>query len=183
MIAKRPIIVSFGVGIVSIVIASAVGIHTQQSAVLSANIISPLASTSPLPSPTPTPSPSPSPKATAAAATQKPTPVPTPTPSPSPIPVTAEQLDNWFTKYSNEHSVDRSLLVKIAVCESGLQPRAVNGIYSGMFQFAPQTWITLRRTLNLDTNPALRLNAEEAIKTAAYKLALGGVGAWPNCSR
>jgi hypothetical protein len=35
--------------------------------------------------------------------------------------------------------------------------------------------------MGLDTNPDLRKNAEEAIRTAAYKILNGGRGAWPNC--
>ena len=117
------------------------------------------------------------------------TPVPSATPRPSatvtPTPnrISAGDLEAFFSKYAEKESVDRDLLKKIAVCESGFNPAARNGIYGGLFQFSENSWQNLRRIMNLDTNPALRFNAEEAIKTAAYKLALNGRAAWPNCSQ
>ena len=117
------------------------------------------------------------------------TPVPSATPRPSatvtPTPnrISAGDLEAFFSKYAEKESVDRDLLKKIAVCESGFNPAARNGIYGGLFQFSENSWQSLRRIMNLDTNPALRFNAEEAIKTAAYKLALNGRAAWPNCSQ
>ena len=117
------------------------------------------------------------------------TPVPSATPRPSatvtPTPnrIPAGDLEAFFSKYAEKESVDRDLLKKIAVCESGFNPAARNGIYGGLFQFSENSWQSLRRIMNLDTNPALRFNAEEAIKTAAYKLALNGRAAWPNCSQ
>jgi len=128
--------------------------------------------------PTPTPTPSPTPTFT-------PTPSPTPLPSPTPTsyPVTAQQLDQWFTQYANHYSVDRSLLWKIAACETGLRPNATNWIYGGMFQFSPNTWKANRSLMGTDTNPDLRFNPEEAIKTAAFLLSTRGPGAWPNCSK
>lgn len=35
--------------------------------------------------------------------------------------------------------------------------------------------------MNMDTNPALRFNAEEAIRTAAFRFSTDGPNAWPNC--
>lgn len=54
-------------------------------------------------------------------------------------------------------------------------------MYVGMYQFAAQTWQSTRTAMGLDPNPELRMNAEESIKTAAYKIANGGIQAWPNC--
>jgi len=111
------------------------------------------------------------------------TPRPTVTVIPTPNKISAGDLEAFFSKYAEKESVDRDLLKKIAVCESGFNPAARNGIYGGLFQFSENSWQSLRRIMNLDTNPALRFNAEEAIKTAAYKLALNGRAAWPNCSQ
>ncbi len=120
------------------------------------------------------------------------TPIPTPTFTPTPKPIvtptpsrrfTSTQFDEWFTRFASESSVDRSLLVKIAVCESGLNTSAVNGIYGGLFQFSSSAWISTRRQMNADTNPELRFNPEQAIRTAAFKIAAGGRGAWPNCGK
>ena len=111
-----------------------------------------------------------------------PTPTPTPSPTPTPVPITSQQLDAWFTQYANHFSVDRSLLWRIAVCETGLRPNATNGIYAGMFQFSANTWKTNRLRMNVDPNADLRFNPEESIRTAAFLLSTRGPGAWPNCS-
>jgi len=128
----------------------------------------------PTPSPTLTPTPTPKPTST---------PAPTLTPTPTPIPVTGEQLDRWFTQYANHYSVDRSLLWRIAACESGLKTNVTNWIYGGVFQFSPNTWRANRTLMGMDTNPDLRFNPEEAIKTAAFVLSTRGAGAWPSCSK
>lgn len=132
----------------------------------------PFVPASPLPTATPSP-------------TLKPTPVGTPkpssTPRPSASPVTAAQLEEWFTKYANRESINKDLLKKIGVCESNLKASAVNGIYGGMYQFSPSTWVSTRRMMNQNTDPNLRFDAEEAIKTAAVRIATLGDKAWPNC--
>lgn len=128
----------------------------------------------PTPSPTPAPSPTPSPS---------PTPNPSPTPSPTPTAYSGSDLDGWFEKYAREYGIDRMLLFKIAVCESGLRANAVNGPYGGVFQFTAGSWISTRTTMNLDPNPDLRFNPEEAIRTAAFKISVSGTGAWPNCGK
>lgn len=129
--------------------------------------------------PTPTATPSPSPTATPTP-TSLPTPTPTPTQIPSPTSVT--DLETLFTKYSSLYSISKDLLEKIAQCESGKNPKATYLSYLGMFQFGPDTWSSIRTQMNLDPNPDLRTNAEEAIKTAAYKISIGGQSAWPNCN-
>jgi len=136
----------------------------------SSGLISPSPSYNPSPIPSYSPSPSPTPK-----------PTPKPSPSPSPSPVTAQQLDDWFTSFSNHFSIDRSKLWTVAVCESGLNPNARNGDYAGLFQFSSGTWRSTRAAMNLDGNPQLRFNPQEAIKTAAFKISTVGLSAWPNC--
>lgn len=111
--------------------------------------------------------------------TKKPT--PTPTITPTPIPVGA--LEDWFTKYSTQQSIDKERLKRIAVCESGLNPNARFLDYGGLFQFATSSWISTRANMNLPTDPNLRFNPEEAIRTAAFKIATGGIRAWPNCGK
>ena len=125
---------------------------------------------SPSPSPTPTPTP-------------RPTPVPTPAPFPSFVPVTGSELDDWFTKYASSHQIDRELLHKIAVCESYLNPLAQNGIYAGMYQYSPAAWKSTRFEMQVDTDPDLRFNPEEAIKTTAFHLEHHGATAWPHCGK
>jgi len=90
-------------------------------------------------------------------------------------------LSTLFSKYSQEYGVDQELLMRIARCESGFNPGAVNGFYGGLYQFTPQACASTRGAMGLDINPELRFNPEEAIKTAAFKIACGGINAWPNC--
>lgn len=119
--------------------------------------------------------------------TETPVPTRTPTPSLTPTPtmkiVTSSQFEEWFEKYSSSQSINKEILKKIAVCESGLNPRATNGIYGGLYQFSESSWRTARRQMNQDQNPELRFDAEEAIETATFRLATNGLAAWPNCSK
>ena len=142
----------------------------------------PTTTSTPTPTPTATPTPTQTP-------TPTPTEIPTPTPTEEPTPTPQQtqqpegtQLDEWFTKYANEYAIDRDLLHRIAACESGFNTNAnFRDMYIGMYQFGEQTWISTRTAMGADTNPALRTNAEESIKTAAFKISQGGASAWPNC--
>ncbi len=137
-------------------------------------IISPL----PLASPTMTPTPSPTLTPTA---TPLPTRTPTATPTPQPTIAVVVDLDSLFEKYSNEYHTEKELLKKIARCESNFNSQATNGPYTGMFQFAEETWTTIRTRMGMDTNGELRKNAEESIRTASYMLAEGQATAWSGC--
>lgn len=151
---------------------------TFQPAVLSAVTITPLnAEVEPIASPAATPFPKPKLTPTLAV-----TPTPTPTPRATPrVLYTPQMIDGYFEKYSSQYNVDRNLLRKIAVCESGYNTYAANGIYKGMYQFDAGTWIAARQRMGQDTNPELRFNPEEAIKTAAFKLSKNEAYAWPKC--
>ncbi|MBI4080383.1 MAG: transglycosylase family protein [Candidatus Levybacteria bacterium] len=119
------------------------------------------------------------------------TPSPTATPTPQPkadrpldetsIILTSSDLDALFTKYSGEYSVDRGLLMRIASCESGFNTLATNGEYGGMFQFSEGTWTTVRTLMGASADLSLRFNAEEAIKTASFKISRNEQNAWANC--
>lgn len=106
---------------------------------------------------------------------------PTATPIPQPVVAAPTDLDSLFSKYADEYKVDKEDLKRIAKCEAGFNTNADTGLYAGMYQFAAATWISTRSAMGLDTNPDLRKNAEEAIRTAAYKISNGGRGSWPNC--
>lgn len=123
-------------------------------------------------------------------------PLPSPKPSPKPSPViplsplpspvksfTSGEMDALFEKYAHFYGVDLNKLRGVAGCESGFNPGAVNGPYLGLFQFTVSAWVNTRASMGLDSNPDLRLNAEESIKTAAFKVSRDGFGAWPACSR
>jgi hypothetical protein len=141
-----------------------------------ANTPTPTPTMTPTPTPTSTPTPTPSPKPTSS-------PTPSPSPTPTVIPVSGTQLDEWFTKYANHYSIDRSKLWNVAVCESGLRANAINGPYGGMFQFSSSTWVSTRREMGMDTNPSLRFDAQESIRTAAFKMSTVGLSPWPSCGK
>lgn len=139
-------------------------------------LTSPTPTATPVPTATPTPSPTPT-------ATPTPTPLPTatPTPSPTPTPLPQSSYESDFESASSQYNVSKDKLKKIALCESGINPAAVNGPYGGMFQFTAETWTSTRRQMGKDENPDLRFNAKESIDTAAYKISNGGERAWLNC--
>ncbi len=136
-----------------------------------------------------------------ASSTQSPKPSPSPalqrtlTPSPTlaltPTPVTtvsatpaqpiASVYDALFEQWSTHFGVDIQLLKYIARCESRFNPASVGGIYGGLYQFSASTWKSTRNAMSHDPDPALRFDANEAIKTAAFKIANGGKSAWKNC--
>ena len=96
-----------------------------------------------------------------------------------------EELENLFTQYATEYQVSSDTLKIIANCESKFNPtiQSKNGLYGGLFQYSKSTWISTRKAMGLDENPELRFDAEEAIKTTAFKIANGGIGAWTHCAK
>lgn len=94
-------------------------------------------------------------------------------------------LDPHYETYAAAYNVPKSTLTTIAGCESRHNPNAVSPskAYGGLYQFSASTWASTRNAMGLDPNPELRFNPEEAIKTAAFKIANGGIKAWPTCSR
>jgi len=97
--------------------------------------------------------------------------------------VSPAELAPLFSKYGEEYGVSEEVLKNIANCESHFNPNAVNGPYAGMYQFVDSTWVSQRNAMGLDSNPDLRFNAEEAIRTTAFKISRDGTGAWPVCGQ
>ncbi|MBU0572723.1 lytic transglycosylase domain-containing protein [Patescibacteria group bacterium] len=129
-----------------------------------------------------TPSPTPSPTSEP---TQTPKPTSTPSPSPTPIqqPVfSSEEIHGFIERFAGQYGVDPNVLRHLAVCESGFNPLAIKLNYAGLFQFSPNTWIKYRLLMGEDTDIDLRLNAEEAVQTAAYAYSIGHASIWPNCA-
>lgn len=150
-------------------------------------------------SPTETPTPTLSPTPTTSTPTPTPTPAPTlsptphpsheategeATPSPTPAPATypAEQVQEFISRFAGQYGVSEHVLRHIAQCESGMNPLSTNGPYAGIFQFHANTWETNRKAMGEPTDAHLRLDAEEAIQTAAFVFAERGGSAWPNCT-
>jgi len=92
------------------------------------------------------------------------------------------ELDNMFSAYANYYRIDKNLLRSIGYCESRFNPAAINGRHAGMYQFNPITWQVTRIRMGYDPDPNLRFDAEESIKTAAFKISNSGSGAWAVCS-
>ncbi len=136
--------------------------------------------------PTPTPTPplaSATPQALRAG-TPTPRSKPLTTPVPSPMPVvkfTPGEIYELVNKYAAQYGIDPNVMRHIAICESGFDPLAVNGPYVGLFQFGAVTWKNNRLAMGKDADLRLRLNAEEAVQTAAYLLTQRGGSPWPNC--
>lgn len=103
-------------------------------------------------------------------------------PTPAPVP---EDVTGLIRKYAAEYGANAEVMIIIARCESGFRADAVSpsGAYKGLFQFVTSTWQSNRRAMGLSDDPALMLNAEEAIRTAAFKMGRDGYGAWPVCSQ
>ncbi len=137
-----------------------------------------LASSNPTITPSPMLSPTPEP-----IKTLKPTPSPSPSPTPIPQPVfSSEEIHGFIERFAGQYGVDPNVLRHLAVCESGFNPLAEKLNYAGLFQFSPNTWIKYRQLMGEDADVDLRLNAEEAVQTAAYAYSLGNDSIWPNCA-
>jgi soluble lytic murein transglycosylase-like protein len=120
-------------------------------------------------------------------ATLTPTPPHTPTLAPIPTPIEAvlnssAEIHGFMDRFSGQYGVDVNILRHIAVCESGFKTNSTNGVYAGLYQFSPSTWTNYRRQMGEDTDPNLRVNAEEAVQTAAFVLSINRAYIWPNCT-
>jgi soluble lytic murein transglycosylase-like protein len=103
-----------------------------------------------------------------------------------PSPIYAENTTPYMAemeKFGKEYGIDPRKLQRMAKCESTFNPKAVNSIYGGLYQFSPATWKSTRKSMGLDADPNLRFDPEEAIKTTAFKIAHGGIRAWPVCGK
>lgn len=92
------------------------------------------------------------------------------------------EVEMIIEKWAGEYGVSPAIMKKIARCESGFAPNATNGTYGGIFQFSETTWVSTRALMAENTNPELRFDANESAKTAAFKMAKDGFGAWENCA-
>lgn len=99
--------------------------------------------------------------------------------------VVPTDIHGLIYQYAPQYGANAGVMVHIANCESGMRPNALSssGTYAGMFQFNASTWSSNRRAMGLNPDPNLRFNAEEAIKTAAFKMGRDGYGAWPVCGK
>jgi hypothetical protein len=73
-----------------------------------------------------------------------------------------------------------SVLLKIAKCESALNPRATNGSHYGLFQFAPATFEDAASRLQTTTGVAAKSywNALDSAYVAGFMFATGDAKRW-----
>lgn len=86
-----------------------------------------------------------------------------------------------INQYAGEKGVSADVIRHLAICESGFNPNAKNGIYAGMFQYDAPTWSSFRKIMGEDADPDLRYNAKEAVRTTVYLVSLNKLYLWPNC--
>ena len=94
-------------------------------------------------------------------------------------------IDRMIIKVAKAYEIDPGQFLKIAQCENGThQPYRKNYAWpqisaSGLFMFTDSTWIATRALMGFpDPNLAFKHDAIENAKTAAWKIANGGIGAW-----
>jgi len=141
--------------------------------------VTPIPTMTPSSSPPNTPTPKPTKKPTNTPILTK-SPVPSPTVLPQPQ-YSSEQIYEFYNRFGGQYAVSPDILRHIADCESGFNSQSVNGQYAGLFQFHANTWSRYRTKMGEDPDPAFRLNAEEAVQTAAYILQINEAYIWPNC--
>lgn len=108
---------------------------------------------------------------------------PTITPTSKPLPNASSDLEELFTRYATAYDINKDKLKKIAYCESTYNPQARAGVYGGLYQFTESFWVGTRALMGTDTNPDLRFNSEEAIKTAAFLISQNRENVWPSCNK
>jgi Transglycosylase SLT domain len=67
-------------------------------------------------------------------------------------------------------------LIRVMMCESSANPRAQNGIYTGLFQFAPATFASYAPKAGLKNGDLY--NPEHQIIVASYMFSIGQAGQW-----
>lgn len=161
-----------GVALVeSVVLVSLNTKHPSQNVLAEATV----QTQSPTPTNAPTQPPTPEP-------TVEPTPTIKPTPTPTPQPTySSQEINEFIDSYASSYNVSPHILRYIALCESGFNPAAVKLSYFGLYQFGKLTWESTRKNMSEDPDANLRLNAKEAVKTAAYVLQQNKAYIWPNC--
>jgi len=84
-------------------------------------------------------------------------------------------VESIITQAAGEFGLDPGYLISVAVCESNLNPGAVNSVgYYGLFQFDETTWASYGYGSIYDATAQAR--------TAARLIAAGQTSRWPNCA-
>ena len=112
----------------------------------------------------------------------------TPTPTPSPLSNTssgfmsAEAIQAIIIKWAEHYGVDSAWLLRIAECESSMNPANINLHYSdggnpsGLFQYVPPTWASFSAKAGL---PGANIwDVEAQAQVTAWAFANGLSGHW-----
>lgn len=118
--------------------------------------------------PTPSPSASPSPAAVA--------------PSLPPIPP-RPRIISIIRRAARSEGIDPDAFLAVAVCESGLRPRALspNGLYAGLFQHAVRYWPARARRAGYAGASVFDPVANAAVSARLWRVS--GPHHWPTCAR
>lgn len=108
---------------------------------------------------------------------------PAPAPAPEEQPLTIEQI---IRNAATKHGMNPDYMVAIAMCESTLNPEAVNyGYYAGgghptgLFQYLPETWNRIGSRSPYGVRDVM--NATHQAEVTAWAFANGYAGEW-ECS-
>ncbi len=96
-------------------------------------------------------------------------------PGTAPAASNARDIQGIITAAANEFGADPNQLLRIAKCESGLNPRASNGTHFGLFQFNPITYTAYAPRAGAGSD---YWNATNNARTAAYMIAHGQASQW-----
>jgi soluble lytic murein transglycosylase-like protein len=105
----------------------------------------------------------------------RPTPRGSTSPAPAPTFTPGGTMGEIIYSAAAEFGLSGDYLLSVAVCESNLDPHAINPVgYYGLFQFDETTWAAYGYGSIYDATAQAR--------TAARLLAAGQYSRWPNCS-
>ncbi len=92
-------------------------------------------------------------------------------------------VESLIVKWANHYGVSPSTMLRVAHCESTMNPLAQNkGYYagggnpSGLFQFLPETFARYQRKAGLSGLDVF--NADHNARVAAYAFSVGGASEW-----
>lgn len=93
-----------------------------------------------------------------------------------------DNVEEIVREAARKYGLNEDYFVRVAVCESTLNPASVNTNYwaggghpSGLFQFLPETWTRLSGRAAMDGNV---FNANDNANLAAWAFANGYSGEW-----
>lgn len=96
---------------------------------------------------------------------------PKPTTTPKPV----GNVEQIIRDAAEAHGISPDRLVRVARCESTLNPNAKNGQYGGLFQFSDKTWDWFASMRGVGGS---KWNASDAANMAAWAFANGYASHW-----